>query len=114
MWVAGLATVNDVIPSHQFGKVMGILSVAVSVGTSAAPVFAGILLERSGYWTAWSIPFALLLADIAMRLLMVERRKCELPSNLSLDLASSTQTALASSFNRLNAHGPSRITRRIH
>ncbi|KAF7590848.1 hypothetical protein BBP40_002317 [Aspergillus hancockii] len=77
MWIAGLATVNDVIPSHHFGKVMGILSVAVSVGTSAGPVFAGILLERGGYWTAWSIPFALLLVDIAMRLLMVEPKKCQ-------------------------------------
>lgn len=77
VWIGGLATINDVIPPEHFGKAMGILSVTIAAGSSAGPVFAGILFEKCGYWVAWSSTFAILFVDFLMRLVMVERPKSQ-------------------------------------
>ncbi|RAH68526.1 MFS transporter [Aspergillus aculeatinus CBS 121060] len=74
MWIGGLAVIGRTFPAHNFGKVMSVLSVTVAVGTSAGPVLSGILLEKGGYWVAWSSAFAVLVVDANLRLLMIERK----------------------------------------
>lgn len=78
MWIAGLAMITDIVPSHHFGQIMAFLSVAVCVGTSACPIIAGLLFEKCGYWAAWSSAFLLLFVDFVMRILMIEGPKIDI------------------------------------
>ena len=61
-------------PEH-LGKTYGVISLVVAAGTSAGPMVAGILFEVGGYWLAWSSAFAIILVDIVLRMLMLERPK---------------------------------------
>lgn len=75
MWVVGFSTIADNVKQEHLGKTYGIISVAVAVGTSAGPMLSGILFDLGGYWVAWSSAFVVLVADIVLRLLMLERPK---------------------------------------
>lgn len=85
IWVLGFSTIADNVQSEHLGKSYGTVSMAVSVGTSAGPVLAGMLLELGGYWVAWSCAFSIIVLDIVLRLLMLER-----PHNTEAGECSST------------------------
>lgn len=87
IWVLGFSTIADNVQSEHLGKSYGTVSMAVSVGTSAGPVLAGMLLELGGYWVAWSCAFSIIVLDIVLRLLMLER-----PHNTEAGECSSTTT----------------------
>ena len=59
------------------GQTMGLVTIAISVGTSAGTMLAGILLELIGYWPTWCTAFALIAVDAVMRLLIIEKGKGE-------------------------------------
>ncbi|KAI9925444.1 hypothetical protein MW887_005825 [Aspergillus wentii] len=73
IWVVGFSTIADNVQQEHMGKTYGAISVAVSAGTSAGPMVSGILFQVGGYWLAWSSAFLILLIDIVLRLLMLER-----------------------------------------
>lgn len=75
MWVIGFSTIADYVKQEHLGKVYGIISVAVAVGTSVGPMLSGILFDLGGYWVAWSSAFIVIMLDILLRLLMLERPK---------------------------------------
>lgn len=75
MWVVSFATIADNVKPEHLGKTYGIISVAVAVGTSAGAMLSGILFGVAGYWVAWSSAFGVILIDIVLRLLMLERPK---------------------------------------
>lgn len=75
MWVIGFSTIADFVKQEHLGKVYGIISVAVAVGTSVGPMLSGILFDFGGYWVAWSSAFIVIVLDILLRLLMLERPK---------------------------------------
>ena len=77
VFVLGLSTVHDNVPSDQLGKTLGLVTIAISVGTSAGTMVAGMLLELVGYWATWSAAYVLIACDAIMRLLMIERPKNE-------------------------------------
>jgi MFS family permease len=77
IFVLGLATIAENIPSERICQTMGIVTSAVSVGTSAGTMLAGVLLELFGYWPTWSTAFALIAVDAISRLLMIEKEKGE-------------------------------------
>ncbi|KAF5860190.1 hypothetical protein ETB97_001833 [Aspergillus alliaceus] len=52
--------------------VYAIVSMAIGAGTSAGPMLSGVLFQLASYWAAWSSAFAVIAADIAFRLLMLE------------------------------------------
>lgn len=75
MWVVGFSTIADNVKQEHLGRVYGLISVAVAVGTSAGPMLSGILFDLGGYWVAWSSAFVVIVIDIVLRLLMLERPK---------------------------------------
>lgn len=72
LWVVGFATLADTVGAHRMGMAIGIITAFVSLGTSAGPMVAGVLLEKVGYWSAWATTFAMLAVNIVMRLAMIE------------------------------------------
>lgn len=72
IWVAGMSIVGDQVPVHHFGKILAIIAMAISVGTSVGPMLSGVLFQLFGYYTAWSSAFVVIAFDILLRLLMLE------------------------------------------
>lgn len=59
----------------RVGRVMGLSMSIVLSGTVGGPSLAGILLQWAGYWPAWSVPFAIILVNILLRLITDEPPK---------------------------------------
>ncbi|OJJ42450.1 hypothetical protein ASPZODRAFT_137262 [Penicilliopsis zonata CBS 506.65] len=66
----GFSTVAEHSTTFPPGSLMRLLNMAVSTGTSAGPMMSGLLLQKYGYWTAWSSVFLLLFIDLVFRLLV--------------------------------------------
>ncbi|KAE8148885.1 major facilitator superfamily domain-containing protein [Aspergillus avenaceus] len=75
IWTVGYATIADNVRQDNLGKTYGVISLVVAAGTSGGPMAAGILFAIGGYWLAWSSAFIILLIDIVLRVLMIERPK---------------------------------------
>lgn len=73
IWVVGYATIADNVQPEHLGKTYGFVSVVVGAGTSGGPIIAGVLFELGGYWLAWSSAFVIMVFDIILRVLMLER-----------------------------------------
>ncbi|KAE8347759.1 hypothetical protein BDV24DRAFT_121322 [Aspergillus arachidicola] len=77
IWTVGYATIADNVKQEHLGKTYGVISLVVAVGTSGGPMAAGILFEMGGYWLAWSSAFAIIVVDIVLRVLMIERPRTQ-------------------------------------
>ncbi|KAB8078487.1 major facilitator superfamily domain-containing protein [Aspergillus leporis] len=77
IWTVGYATIADNVRQEHLGKTYGVISLVVAAGTSGGPMAAGILFEIGGYWLAWSSAFAILVVDIILRVLMIERPRTQ-------------------------------------
>ncbi|KAJ5899845.1 hypothetical protein N7495_004589 [Penicillium taxi] len=73
LWIVGMATMAENLGTENMGKIAGLSSTLTAAGTAAGPVLAGLLFEMGGYWCAWAGALAFLMADIVMRLIMVEK-----------------------------------------
>ncbi|CAG7939948.1 unnamed protein product [Penicillium olsonii] len=85
VWVVGYATLADQVPANQIGKMYGLVTVAINVGTSAGPLVAGVLFDTGGYWAAWSSVLILIVFDAAMRCLMIENPPINRPAQNKAD-----------------------------
>ncbi|KAH0555648.1 hypothetical protein GP486_006407 [Trichoglossum hirsutum] len=72
IWIVGFAVLVDTVGAANMGKTLGVVSVFMNSASFAGPMVGGLLLEAIGYYPTWSVPIAVLLIDIAMRILMVE------------------------------------------
>ncbi|OGM42567.1 MFS multidrug transporter [Aspergillus bombycis] len=77
IWTVGYATIADNVRQEHLGKTYGVISLVVAAGTSGGPMAAGILFEIGGYWLAWSSAFAIIVVDIVLRVLMIERPRTQ-------------------------------------
>ncbi|KAF3490737.1 uncharacterized protein GIQ15_00254 [Arthroderma uncinatum] len=73
--VVGHATLNDMIEPKNMGMVLGLVNTFISVGAFSGPAVAGFMLEYVGYWATWSTVLAVLVLDIVLKILMIEKPK---------------------------------------
>ncbi|KAF9888186.1 hypothetical protein FE257_009181 [Aspergillus nanangensis] len=73
VWIVGLASIAATVSPDRIGTTMGVAMSFVNAGTISGPMASGLLLEWSGYWATWSIPLVVLVIDIALRLIMIEK-----------------------------------------
>ncbi|KAL2856964.1 major facilitator superfamily domain-containing protein [Aspergillus pseudodeflectus] len=74
VWTVSMALIVDTVGKDQVGAAMGIVSMAMTVGTVSGPFIGGLVLSKAGYHAVFSIAIALILLDIALRLVMIERK----------------------------------------
>lgn len=70
--MVGFALLAQNEDKTNLGKSMGLAMSSVTAGMVGGPSLSGTLLQLFGYWTAWSVPLAVLALDIAARLIMIE------------------------------------------
>lgn len=75
LWVVGMATLADNVPAGELGKMYGFVTIAIGVGTSGGPLVAGVLFDVGGYWVAWSSVLFVIVFDVILRCLMLERSR---------------------------------------
>ncbi|CEJ62612.1 hypothetical protein PMG11_11109 [Penicillium brasilianum] len=103
-WIVGLATLADHVASDNMGSTIGLAMSIVGAGTLGGPMAGGALLELVGYWPMWTVPLAVLLLDVAARLIIIEKQQEILlpshrPSESSMKI-SSTLSELADPLSR--------------
>ena len=96
VWTVGLALLADTVGQQGIGQVMGYVSLSISIGYLIAPFLGGVVYQKAGYYSVYYMAFALIVVDIFLRLVLVEKKVAEkwnkdsdaehvpLPSSVSL------------------------------
>jgi MFS family permease len=71
--VVGLALLSDTMGATNSGGAMGYQAIALSMGTIFGPALGGLVYDLAGHFAVFGMAFAILLVDILLRLLMIER-----------------------------------------
>uniref|UniRef100_A0A093VEX9 Putative MFS-type transporter C18.02 n=1 Tax=Talaromyces marneffei PM1 TaxID=1077442 RepID=A0A093VEX9_TALMA len=74
-WIIGLATLADTVGTENSAQTLGTISVIYNSGLLLGPTVSGWLLGLAGYWPTWSAAIAVLVVDMAMRLVIIEKPK---------------------------------------
>ncbi|KAL3480961.1 major facilitator superfamily domain-containing protein [Aspergillus californicus] len=72
-FIVGYATLRDCIEGANIGKTLGLANSFQSAGSLSGPAIAGIFFELAGYWASWGAVLLVILLNIVMRLVMVEK-----------------------------------------
>jgi MFS family permease len=73
VWSVGLALLADTV-GRDIGKAMGYISIAVSCGLLISPTIGGAVYQAAGYYAVYYVAFAVILLDIILRLLLIEKK----------------------------------------
>ncbi|OAQ98365.1 hypothetical protein LLEC1_01167 [Akanthomyces lecanii] len=77
VWTVGFATIQDLVGARDMGRVTGSMLSLVSVGELAASALGGWLYDAGGMQAVFALCAAVLLVDMTMRLLMLDRLEME-------------------------------------
>ncbi|MCJ1362369.1 hypothetical protein MMC16_001472 [Acarospora aff. strigata] len=81
VWTVGLALLVDTVGQKEIGKVMGYVSLSMSIAILVAPLLGGVVYERGGYYAVFAMAFALLGLDILLRFVLIEKKVAKKWSN---------------------------------
>ncbi|CAK7245931.1 MAG: hypothetical protein STHCBS139747_007536 [Sporothrix thermara] len=73
VWSVGLALLADTM-GRRIGLAMGYVAISLSAGLLFAPLIGGAVYAGSGYYAVYYVAFGLIVLDILMRLLLVEKK----------------------------------------
>ena len=74
VWTVGMAVLADTLPTNQLGLAMGTIGSVVSLAMVSAPVLGGTIFHHFGYEAVFYVLGGFLMADVALRLMMIERK----------------------------------------
>ena len=77
----GLALVADTFDQKEIGKAMGYVSLASSIAAFVSPLLGGVVYSQGGYFAVFGMCFGLIVLDLLLRLLVVEKVGGESPAN---------------------------------
>jgi len=74
VWTVGLALIVDTVGEARVGQAMAYASSAMSMGLILGPVLGGVLYDKRGYYAAFGLAFALIVFDLMLRVILVEKK----------------------------------------
>lgn len=77
VWTVGLALLADTVGQEGIGQTMGYVSLSISLGYLIAPFLGGIVYQKAGYYSVYYMAFTLIIVDIFLRLVLVEKKVAE-------------------------------------
>ncbi|KAJ5816770.1 hypothetical protein N7447_009003 [Penicillium robsamsonii] len=77
-WIIGFATIADTVGAENRSRTMSTVSVFFISGMLFGPMISGSLIGLVGYWSTWLAAIGILVIDVIMQLLMIERPKGEM------------------------------------
>ena len=70
----GLALLVDTVGHSDIGQAVGWISLSISIALLVAPLLGGVVYARAGYYAVYYMAVALIVVDIILRLLLIERK----------------------------------------
>lgn len=74
VWTTGLALLADNVGNEELGKCLGFVSLGMCSGVFLGPLLGGVVYDQGGYYAVYAMAFALIVVDLLLRLIMVEKR----------------------------------------
>ncbi|MCJ1309477.1 hypothetical protein MMC25_003137 [Agyrium rufum] len=74
VWTVGLALLVDTVGEDGIGQAMGYVAIGMSVAFLLGPLLGGVVYNRAGYYAVYYMAFALIILDIILRVLLVEKK----------------------------------------
>ncbi|KAF2754613.1 MFS general substrate transporter [Pseudovirgaria hyperparasitica] len=74
VWTLGLAMSLETVGPKNMGKVVGSIFSFLTAGTLFAPTLGGLLYEKTGYQGVFGVAVGVLVIDLALRILVVEKK----------------------------------------
>jgi MFS family permease len=72
--MSGPALVADTVAPERTGLAMSCISINLSLGLTLGPLLGGIMYDRVGWYGIFGVGFGILVIDILLRLVMIEKR----------------------------------------
>ncbi|KAH9821261.1 major facilitator superfamily domain-containing protein [Melampsora americana] len=94
VWTVGLSLVVDTVGPDKLGSALGSIYGVISVGSLASPTLGGIVYSRFGYYAVYELAGFILLIDIILRLLVIERSVAETYHPTDQEVSVTEQTSL--------------------
>jgi MFS family permease len=69
----GPALVADTVPPERTGLAMSCISINLNLGLTLGPLLGGIMYDRVGWYGIFGVGFGILVIDILLRLVMIEK-----------------------------------------
>ncbi|KAG0144233.1 hypothetical protein CROQUDRAFT_724134 [Cronartium quercuum f. sp. fusiforme G11] len=73
VWIVGLAMVTDITKPENLGKALGGVYSITTIGSLISPTIGGLAYTKFGYYAVYLLAGSLLLVDIVLRLLVIEK-----------------------------------------
>lgn len=80
VWTVGLAVIADTAKPNQVAYLMAFPGIGMNLGIFCGPLVGGIVYDKAGYYPVFYVCFGILVVDVILRLLMIEKR--QLPDKL--------------------------------
>jgi len=85
VWTVGLVLVQDTVGRERLGTVLGGIFGFISVGNLISPVLGGIVYDRAGDKAVFGLGLGILVVDLVLRIVMIEKSVAEKWRVLSVD-----------------------------
>ncbi|MCJ1295433.1 hypothetical protein MMC34_006996 [Xylographa carneopallida] len=74
VWTVGLALLVDTVGQTGVAQTMGSVFLAMSLAFLVAPLLGGVVYARAGYDAVFYIAFGVIVLDVSLRLLLIEKK----------------------------------------
>lgn len=74
VWIVGLALCMDTVGPDNLGKTIGTIFSFISIGELFSPILGGFLYKRTGSMGVMILALSLLVIDLFMRLVLIEKK----------------------------------------
>jgi MFS family permease len=73
VWTGSAVIITANVDQDEVGKALGIVALALNIGSLAGPILGGLVYQHGGYYAVFGMAFGVLGADAILRLLMIEK-----------------------------------------
>ncbi|KAK8848448.1 MFS amine transporter [Apiospora arundinis] len=92
VWSVGLALLVDTVGKSEVPVAMGYVNIGFSCGTVAGPIVGGVTYSIGGFNTTMGLAVGLLGLDVALRLLIIEKKDLLAPTEALVTQADDTDS----------------------
>lgn len=89
-WAVGLALLADSM-KERIGWAMGWVNWAMTAGFLLSPILGGVAYARAGYFSVYYMAFGLIVCDVVLRLILVERKVAKRWEGVDQDTEDTTE-----------------------
>lgn len=73
VWTASAAMVIANFAESEIGTTLGLIALALNLGSAAGPILGGVVYDHGGYYAVFGMAFGVLGVDVILRILLIEK-----------------------------------------